>query len=271
MFLERPASGFYSETSRFSWSRLVSSIADHRQRYLFAAETFRGHGFSIIGDMGCGIGESTEFLVSELTRRNINPKLILGIDISSESIERAKQKLIPGAVFLHGNLGLANLLGTLKDKNFWIHSLSGITFIETMEHIKPVEAVHEALVNLRELLEPSFGRVIISVPNRALGSNIRLRPYNPFHAQEYSIDEFAQEIGEAGFDITHIYGQRIVEKDFVKVLRPLQVVANTTPKLRALGKLIAGLILLKQPDARILPFDSDNQTAKYFIAVCKTK
>lgn len=271
MFLERPSLGFYSKTPRFSWSRYVSSTADHKQRYLFAAETFRNNVCSVIADMGCGTGESTDFLVSELKRRNINPELVLGIDISSEAIERAKQKPISSAVFIRANLGLANLSEIFKNENLPIYSFSGITFIETMEHIKPVEATQGALVNLKGLLEPSSGRLIISVPNRALGSNIRLKPYNPFHSQEYSLGEFTQEIEEAGFDIMHIFGQRIVEKDFSRALRLMQNVANTTPKLRVLGKVIAGLILLKQPDARVLPFDSDNQTAKYFIAVCKTE
>lgn len=267
--VERPVEGLYSH--RFNRAKIRSSAADHQARYRFAAEIFCDAGARYVADMGCGTGESTSYLDGLLRSMNVPPQLLLGIDISSDAVARAKERTIPNATFLSANIASDGLADTIRETIPDLPSLQGIMFAETLEHISPPSDAPAALKNLKKLLEPTTGRLIITSPNRMLTSTHRYRPLNPYHAQEYSLEEFEDELRNSGLDIIILHGQRAVPKEFLKMLRPLQYVANTVPQIReVVSKVLAMMIILKQPSATVQSFERNTHEPKYFVAVCKT-
>lgn len=264
IIVERPIEGLYFNT--LSKARLYSSAAEHKARYEFVANVFIQNKTKIIGDMGCAAGESTMYLDVLLQNAGMHPEFI-GIDLSKESIEKARMRNLEKVVFLSADLTNADIENYAARLN--LPKISGIVFAETIEHIPP-NAVKAALLNLRKLIEPDTGYLIITTPNRVLSSNLRYKPYNPFHMQEYNLTEFEEELQDAGYKITVLLGQRAVPKAFLKKLKPLQAVANQYPQISSiLSKIMSLMILLKEPDACVKPFNKDTQEPKYFVAVCK--
>lgn len=266
---ERPVEGLY-EKGNLSWIRMHSSAANHRARYQFAARIFVKTRATTIGDMGCGIGESTFYLKNLMIAAGLPLHLLLGVDISTDAIGKARQRLLLNASFLSADLSSDQLADTIREAIPDLQTLSGIVFAETLEHISPTSAAPRALTNLTNLLEPNAGRLIVTSPNRLLTSTLRDRPFNPYHTQEYSLEEFEKELRDSGLNIITLYGQRAVPKEFLKILHPLQYIANNVPQIREIaGKVIGMMVIIKQPNAEVLPFNRETHEPQYFAAICK--
>ena len=267
--VERPIEGLYS--GQFITAKIHSSAADHQTRYQFAAETFTCSKATSLGDMGCGTGESTSYLSDLMIGVGLPPQMLLGVDISPEAVEKANLRNIPNTRFLSADLTSPDLEKTIRDTIPNLQLLGGIVFAETLEHISPPSAAANALANLRKLLEPNTGRLIITSPNRMLTSTHRYKPLNPYHAQEYSLEEFENELRSSGLDVVILHGQRAVPKEFLKILRPLQYVANNVPQIKEIvSKVMAMMIIMRSPSAKVQPFERNTHEPKYFVAVCKT-
>jgi 2-polyprenyl-3-methyl-5-hydroxy-6-metoxy-1,4-benzoquinol methylase len=144
-------------------------LLEHIQRYEFARNFTTGR----VLDIACGSGYGSEFLLKDNTRINE----IVGIDISSESIDYAKENYnFPSTSYYVDdclNPNLYKIYGTFDT----------IISFETIEHF---EGDDQFIKNLFNLLKPD-GTLIISTPFGTGKSN----PCScPFHVYQYKEEEF---------------------------------------------------------------------------------
>lgn len=270
IYIERPVEGMY-----FGERNMRSSVKDHRARYEFASEVFtEGRSTDkhlLVGDMGCGGGESTEFLLMELQKRGFKNPEALGIDISVEAVFNARRRRLDGATFIAEDLGKEGLIERLRQLLPDFSTIDAIAFIEVLEHIHPPENAETSLRNLSSLLTADEGRLVVSSPNRRCTSGLRYRPYNPYHTQELEKCEFVTMLEDSGLSVISLNGQRHVPREYIERFDLLRQGANNWvvhSKVRGLvGKVIGLSILLKQPDAKVYPLCEDMEP-KYFVAVC---
>lgn len=263
LFVERPGRNYYSK---------ISTHPDHPARYSFAANVFKESLVenALIGEIGCGTAESTRYLRKLLTVDNPNVN-ILGVDIDEKSVEIARAKKLPNTTFITADAGaelfLKNLNRQLNTKSL---ILDDIAFIETLEHISPSSNALIAMQNLKNILKPSTGRMIVSTPNRRVLSNIQNRPFNPYHIQEFNRVELTNLINKAGLSLVELFGQRLIPEEFIKRFDIFRQLAIKLPHLRKhISKIINLSILLKAPNPTVLPLNENHIEPKFFIAVCK--
>lgn len=101
-------------------------------------------------DVGCGTGTFEQIMLLYPNKSDIN---ITGVDFSSKSIEVAKSKQIPKAVFL---------CGEAERLPFRDNSFDCCLLIEVVEHISDKES---AIKELRRVLRTD-GTLIITTPNK---------------------------------------------------------------------------------------------------------
>lgn len=119
-------------------------------------------------DVACGIGYGSSVL------REGGAAHVLGVDISQEAIDYARQHFARADVAFH------------VDDCFTVNGkFDLVVSLETIEHL---ERGDEWPAKIASLLKPS-GLAIISTPCR-IGGTIEDRPANPYHVREYSPDEF---------------------------------------------------------------------------------
>ncbi len=159
---------------------------EHRHRYLLARELAGGKD---VLDAACGDGYGS-YLLSEVAGT------VAGVDISAETIARAKDKYQhPNLSFLHGSV----LAIPLPDA-----SVDLVISFETLEHV----AEHDMLLaEVRRVLRPG-GLLCISTPDKRQYSDIPGRR-NAFHVKELYRDGFADMLRDR-FRNTRIWGQRVV-------------------------------------------------------------
>ena len=165
---------------------------DHMERYIFAQQYAKGKK---ILDIACGSGYAANIFLDS------GAKEYTGVDISKHSIQYAKKHYSSdSASFIVGDICNFNTKETFDL----------IVCFETIEH---VECYSKALKNLSSMLSDN-GVLLISSPNRKVTSpralSIQDTPKNPYHTQEFLIDELKEELLSAGFKIKEksVYGQR---------------------------------------------------------------
>ena len=261
-FLERPEQGTYLNNKKF---RLFGRGLEGKVKYQFAADQI-SHipTVDVIGDFGCGNGESTEFLQKYLQSNfNLNP-FMLAADISGNDIKVAAQRRMKNVRFFTQDLSEP------IDLQPNTH-LDGAVFIEVVEHIKPPDLAKKAITHIAEVLDPNHGIMIVSSPNRTCLSKDRYRSYNQFHAQEFNQQEFSEILTEAGLKIEQTFGQIQIPNSVNQTLDIVRMLANKIPsKRQQFGLLMSLLIRLVQPSYDILPL-KDGYQPKYFVAVCTKK
>lgn len=166
--------------------------SDHIERYRFTCNYVKN---KTVLDIACGFGYAGPLLI------NAGALTYVGVDINERLIENA-----------------TSLFGTDRRKYFQGDICSYnpgklfdiIICFETIEHINDYSI---ALSNLNSLLKED-GVLIISSPNRPVTSPNALRisdkPLNKYHVQEFTINEFKEELIAAGFSVKNgnIFGQR---------------------------------------------------------------
>jgi len=140
--------------------------AEHRARYEFAKGTVAGKR---VIDLGCGEGYGSHML-SEVAAS------VVGVDISSESIEHAKP------TYKATNLSFE--VGDVTKLPFQANEFDACVCLEVIEH---VENPDDLLREVARILKPD-GVFIASTPNGAV--KVSSQP-NPFHKKEYSLSQFA--------------------------------------------------------------------------------
>ncbi len=191
--------------------------ADHLERYRFAAQHAQGKH---VLDIACGAGYSAP-LYAEAGAASY-----LGVDLNSELVQSAS----------------ANYAG--KNAEFRVGDITkfecGMQFdlISCFETIEHVPDFHGAIANLFKLLKPG-GMLLVSSPNRPVTSpsaaSLSDKPENPFHTQEFTPDELADQLTEAGFEVTNTdtFGQRQSNMPSAAFLRFLYKAAFGNPKKKA--------------------------------------
>lgn len=157
---------------------------DHLARYSFASGYVKD---KTVLDIACGSGYGSKLL------KEAGAVLVHGVEIDPESLNFASQYQAWGLEYRFGNI--CTFRSEIK--------YQVIVCLETIEHTRSYRI---ALRNLSHLLTPG-GLLIISTPHRARGALLTDKPENPYHTQEFTTQELAAELEQAGFKVTGYYGQ----------------------------------------------------------------
>lgn len=159
---------------------------EHNHRYLFALKFSKG---KTILDIACGEGYGSALLSS-------SAKKVIGIDISKETIDHAKNKYkSENLSFMVGDINLI----PLKD-----NSVDLVVSFETIEHLD----FHEKLIlEIKRVLVPD-GILIISSPDKINYSEKR-NYVNLFHKLELTEEGF-KNIIHKNFKNHSFFGQRVL-------------------------------------------------------------
>jgi len=175
----------------FTGERVIPARVDvdlwneHLARYAFAA---RLSGGKRVLDAGCGAGYGCAALAQQALS-------VTGLDAAPEAIAYAREHYAAANVrFLEGSCSAM----PLADAGFDL-----VTSFEVIEHLADWQAF---LSESRRVLAPG-GVFLLSTPNRDYYAEARrLTGPNPFHAHEFSFDEFASVL-TALFPHVHLYLQ----------------------------------------------------------------
>lgn len=153
----------------------VDLFNEHISRYHFASRLCR---FKKVIDLGCGAGYGS----AELARVADH---VTGIDIDPATIEEAR------ATYPLPNLDFrAASVTELPFDDGYFHT--GICF-EVIEHLENFRAL---LAEARRVISPN-GAFVVSTPNKLYYEETRKQAGpNPFHAHEFTFEEFKQVLSE---------------------------------------------------------------------------
>jgi len=157
---------------------------EHIDRYIFAANLT---GNKDVLDVACGTGYGTAYLAEGGARRAV------GVDISLEAVNYARDRFGEGASFICGNAA------TLP---FADYSFDAVVSFETLEHLR---TYRKFLAECHRVLKQN-GLLICSTPNRRVFSPNLAKPLNPYHVKEFWPEEF-QRLLSRYFSSISLYGQ----------------------------------------------------------------
>jgi O-antigen biosynthesis protein len=184
---------------------------EHMHRYVVARKLAAGKR---VLDIACGEGYGSFELAQTAGS-------VIGVDISEEAVEHAKQNYERDGLPLEFKVGSAAQI-PLDDA-----SVDLVVSFETIEH----HDQHEAMIaEIRRVLSPG-GCVIISSPNKYEYSDVTGYA-NPFHVKELYLDEF-KALLESKFPNVEIYGQRVVTGSLLAPLGDRSVNWRTLPNSEA--------------------------------------
>jgi SAM-dependent methyltransferase len=178
---------------------------DHLERYKFAAARVQG---AKVLDIACGSGYGGNHMIQA------GALSVDGVDIMEDIVAHAAKAYPDPRIRFH----VGDIRTFRGDAPYDV-----ITCYETIEHLT---GYREAIDNLFSLLKPG-GTLLISSPNRIITTpearSIADRPSNPFHTQEFLVEELRALLEERGFKIGKgsIYGQRFQIRFRNKWLRKL--------------------------------------------------
>lgn len=171
-------------------------------------------------EIGCGAGYGAAQL-AEVAEQ------IVGVDIDPDSLRRARDE---------GGVDVARS-DPSRGIPFPAASFDLLVSFQVLEHIPP-DHVDAFLDEIRRVLVPD-GLFVVTTPNRRLRLLPLQRPWNPYHAKEYTARELERVLGE-NFREVRVTGLRArpeveaVERDRVRqdpvtvyLIRPLEHLFST--------------------------------------------
>ena len=181
----------------FTGERYVPSVDgeikyEHLHRYALCIDFVAGKS---VLDIASGEGYGSALLAKVADS-------VLGVDISSESIQYAKDQYGN-----HKNLNF--LVGSCDSIPLSEKSVDVVVSFETIEHHDKHE---EMMLEIKRVLKQG-GILIISSPNRLTYSD-ETNYSNPYHVRELYYDELVTLLN-SHFGFVKIYGQRIASASFV--------------------------------------------------------
>jgi ubiquinone/menaquinone biosynthesis C-methylase UbiE len=160
------------------------TVQEHLARYKFATN-FTSE--TCVLDIACGTGYGTHMLAS-------NAKYVVGLDISPDAINYAKQHYQADNLRFYG--------GNAYEIPYLDNSFDIIVSFETIEHLDNPKLF---LQECKRVLKPK-GTFICSTPNSVCSSPTG-EVKNPYHVREFSYDEFVSLLNMQ-FSKVEMYGQR---------------------------------------------------------------
>jgi len=167
--------------------------------YIFASRFVKNN---VVLDCGCGVGYGSYFLSHKA-------KKVVGIDISSRAIEKAKN------TYKRKNLNFYVM--DVCNLNFEKNTFDIVVAFQLIEHLRdPLRFIEE----IKRVLKPG-GVFILATPNKrvtslgdsSLGDS---RPICPFHEKEFDALELRNLFLHNGFRELEIFGQKTVNKKYRK-------------------------------------------------------
>jgi 2-polyprenyl-3-methyl-5-hydroxy-6-metoxy-1,4-benzoquinol methylase len=163
--------------AEFTGERVIPGQVDpdlwneHFARYAFAARLARRRR---VLDIGCGTG----YGAAELARTALS---VTGIDVAPEAL-----------AYLRANYpAIKCVQASATAVPFASASFDLVVAFEVIEHLTNWRAL---LTEARRLLTPN-GQLLVSTPNKSYyAESRRLTGPNPFHAHEFTFDEFREEL-----------------------------------------------------------------------------
>ena len=269
MLPERVTSDSYKKINPYSsylLRVLHSTVDEHQQRYIFAAQKLKGAKSILDIASGCGWGSA---YMADITGSNV-----IGIDNDEEAITEAQANFSRLNVrYLQGDiLHLCKVVGR--------SSFAGIVNFETLEHF-PQNLGPVILQNLKSALADG-GKLYISSPNGPLFSpyaDTEGKPRYRYHFKEYNPDELYQLLNSSGFDVKGVYGQRFVDPNLylklARIMRPIRDAAlqkglSWDHRQMRLPLTILFRLAALQDDARVKPLDQAcNKQPLLLTAICE--
>lgn len=157
---------------------------DHLSRYRFASGYVADKS---VLDIACGAGYGSKML------KEVGATLVHGVELDQDTLSFAHSYQTEGLEYRFGNICTFT-----SEIQYQV-----IVCLETIEHTANYQM---ALRNLYQLMT-NGGLLVISTPHRARGQELSNKPDNPFHTQEFTTFELAEELNLAGFKVTGFYGQ----------------------------------------------------------------
>lgn len=211
---------------------LISSFAEHIQRYEFALEFSRGKR---VLDAGCGTGYGSHFLAAN------GAHSVLGLDISEEALCEARD-----------NYQLENLsydcrnVETLESDLDLRGQFDVVVNFENLEHLQHPKLLVRGVATILS----ENGKFITSTPNGGITVDKIGRPANVFHIRELTTDELRSLLSPYFANVS-MYGQWLTHGGLLRKQRakelfeqlcesyynPMSRVGRTFK--RALGKKVA--------------------------------
>ncbi|HOE38860.1 MAG TPA: methyltransferase domain-containing protein [Bacteroidales bacterium] len=162
----------------------------HYHRYEFVNHIIKLKN-KIVLDIACGEGYGSLILGK-------NAKKVYGVDISEESIVHAKNK--------YSNKNIDFLIGDVTKIPLEDNSVDIVVSFETIEHH---DRHREMLSEIKRVLKPNSGILIISSPDKLFYEKNYPDSKNEFHIKELYKDEFHQLLKEH-FEFNYYYLQNNV-------------------------------------------------------------
>jgi 2-polyprenyl-3-methyl-5-hydroxy-6-metoxy-1,4-benzoquinol methylase len=184
----------------------------------------------IVLDIACGVGWGT-YLLSKA-----GSKFVYGVDISDSAILDATK--------FYSQCNIEYLVSNSDQIPLGDETVDVIVCLETLEHVSnPQHFFYELSRVLREK-----GILILSSPNAVLYKT-NLKPYNPYHYEEYTKDEICEFANNSRFILTSYSGQYLVKEQteinfYRRFIRNYWFIRRIQMKLGLIGRLIS-LFLFK--------------------------
>ncbi len=181
----------------FTGERYIPSVNgeikyEHLHRYALCIDFVAGKS---VLDIASGEGYGSSLLAKVAN-------WVVGVDISSESIEYAKDQY-------SSQKNLSFLVGSCDSIPLEEKSVDVVVSFETIEHHSKHE---EMMFEIKRVLKQD-GMMIISSPNRLTYSD-EVDYSNPYHVKELYYDELVTLLNHH-FNFVKIYGQKIASASFV--------------------------------------------------------
>ncbi|MDR0835033.1 MAG: methyltransferase domain-containing protein, partial [Tannerella sp.] len=144
---------------------------EHETRYQFASHLVKSKRTL---DAACGTGFGTQILSDVAST-------VIGIDISDEAIEYAKQHY-------QNNSNISFQVASIQNLPFEDNSFDVIVSFETIEHVDEIDQ-RKFLSEIKRLLVNDDGLLIMSTPNL---TNYDKRGVNEWHIKEFELKEFKE-------------------------------------------------------------------------------
>jgi SAM-dependent methyltransferase len=167
--IERIAPGFFPDALE----------AEHLARYCWAARWAAGQ---TVLDVACGTGYGAGIL------KRAGARSVLSVDISADALAFGRRWY--GIVALRADAHRLPIISS---------SIQLVVSFETLEHLHDPAAF---LREVRRVLVPGAA-LFLSTPNATRSAGV-----NPYHAREFTVDELLALLGETGFHIRAVAGQR---------------------------------------------------------------